>query len=57
MSHVPFVDANGRAGVIRQIGSDNTTASLVLAIEHVDAIEAVHESRIRIAKRCKSPAQ
>ena len=39
-----------RAGVIRQLGSDNTTATLALAIE------AVKETWIRIGKSCKSTA-
>jgi MFS superfamily sulfate permease-like transporter len=43
-----------RAGVIRQLGSGNTTATLALAIERVKAIEAVKETWIRIGKSCKS---
>jgi len=46
-----------RAGVIRQLGSDNTTATVALAIERIKAIETVKEPWIRIAKRCKSTAQ
>jgi hypothetical protein len=44
------------AGVIRQLGSDNTTATLALAIERVKAIEAVKETWIRIGKSCKCTA-
>jgi SulP family sulfate permease len=57
MSRVPFVHANARAGVIRQLGSDNTTATLALAIERVKAIETVKEPWIRIANRCRSTPQ
>jgi sulfate permease, SulP family len=45
-----------RAGV-RQLGSDNTTATLALATERVKAIETVKEPWIRIAKRCRSTPQ
>jgi hypothetical protein len=44
MSHVQFVDANG-------------ISALALAIERVKAIEAVKETWVRIAKRCKSMVQ
>ena len=45
-----------RAAVIRQLGPDNATATLAIAIERVKAIEAVKETWIRIGKSCKSTA-
>jgi SulP family sulfate permease len=45
-----------RAGVVRQLGSDNTTATLRLAIERVKAIEAVRESWARITQSGKNTA-
>jgi sulfate permease, SulP family len=45
-----------RAGVIRQLGADNATATLPLAIERVKAIEAVRESWARITQSGKSAA-
>jgi SulP family sulfate permease len=45
-----------RAGVIRQLGSDNATATLRLAIERAKAIEAVRESWARITQSGKSTA-
>ncbi|HTD73874.1 MAG TPA: SulP family inorganic anion transporter [Steroidobacteraceae bacterium] len=45
-----------RAGLIRRLGVDNSTATLALALERVKAIKTVSETRILIGKSCENTA-
>jgi len=46
-----------RAGLVRELGADNLTATLALALKRAQAIETVRETWIRIGKSCKSTAR